>query len=119
MRLRKYAVGVALSCLAALAMPGASATAEDPDGTVTQQDVEDARAAADGAAEDVDSVRAQLAVAEERLEAAQVDAAKAAEAFNGARYEAHQAAEASRAARRGPRPRPLTSSASGWPTRAP
>jgi cell wall-associated NlpC family hydrolase len=104
MRLRLSAVGLVLSCAGALAVPSVqSAQAEPPDpggpdGTVSQQDVDDARAAVDATAGDVDAVRAQLAVAEQRLEAAQVDAAKAAEAFNGARYEAEQTAEAARLA---------------------
>ena len=81
MRVRRYAVGLTLCCVAALTMPNAAAAPEDPDGTdgtVSQQDVDNAQARADAAATDVGSVQAQLARAQQRLEAAQVDAAKAA-----------------------------------------
>ena len=97
-RVRKYAVGVALSCATALAVPATWAAGpedpEGPNGPVSQAQVDDARAAVDATAADVDSVRAQLAVAQQRLETAQIAAAKAAEAFNAARYEAQQTAQA-------------------------
>jgi len=93
-RVRQYAVGAALSCLAGFAVPATWAADPDPDGTISQEQVDDARAAVDETAADVESVRAQLGVAQQRLETAQIAAAKAAEAFNGARYEAHETAEA-------------------------
>jgi peptidoglycan DL-endopeptidase CwlO len=89
-RARGFAVGsVALLCAGVLAVPAARAA--DPDGHVTQKDVDRAQAATDRKAADVASVRATLAQAQQRLEAAQVAAARAGERFNGARYAAQQA----------------------------
>src|SRR4051794_39488489 len=81
-------------------LPGSAVAvaSPDPDGAVSQQDVDEARARVAVATDDVGSVQAQLALAEQRLEAAEVAAARAAEAFNGARYQAQQAAVAAQEA---------------------
>src|SRR5689334_7525069 len=82
----------------ALGLSVPAAVAADPDGHVSQQDVEDAQSAVEAKATDVASVRARLAAAQQELDAAQVAAARAGEAFNGARYASQQAAQASRVA---------------------
>ena len=66
----------------------------------SQQQVSDARAAAQAAEGDVASVEAALAAADARLEQSAVRAAQAAEEFNGARWRAQQARAADRLAAR-------------------
>jgi cell wall-associated NlpC family hydrolase len=92
-------MGLALAC--AVGSAGSAvpvAWGADPDGDVSQHEVDRAEAAVEAKATDVASVRARLAAAQQRLEGAQVAAARAGEAFNGARYESQQAAQASRLA---------------------
>jgi cell wall-associated NlpC family hydrolase len=73
--------------------------ADDPGGTTpSQQDVDNAKAAAQAKATDVETVQAQLAVANQRLQQSAIAAQQAAEAYNGARYRLQQARRAARAA---------------------
>ncbi|PJJ58088.1 cell wall-associated NlpC family hydrolase [Mumia flava] len=86
----------AAACGAALCVPTTHAVAapNDPPGTPSQAEVDQARRNAQAAAGDADAIRDRLDAATSRVETLEADAAAAAEAYNGAMYELRRARSA-------------------------
>ncbi len=99
-RSRTAVLGTTLLMVLTLAGGALGGVARADDDVPTQQEVADAKAAAEGKARDVAAVEADLAVANDELRRTAVAAAQAAEAYNGARYALAQARRQVRLAER-------------------